>query len=367
MNKLKQLAVAALLAIATPQIALAEEDKKLIPGDLSFTATLALERTVAEVAETTCAELRAAFRAQRAAFAVLGDGDEHIVVVRADGFDRTSMDGWRKLPLDSPVPLAEAVRLAEPLYFENGAALDARYPEQMGTRTPGDGAAVVLPLVADRRALGSIELIYDRPRRFSEDDRRELIALARVCAQAVDRAYLFDVAQLERRRAEEANRAKDEFLAVVSHELRTPLNAILGWAKMLNAGALSDEQTRKATATIERNALAQAQLIDDLLDVSRIITGQMRIKGEPVDLRSGEAMGGRGVEIPLIGREQDSGRGLEQVGEPQQGGVLPLRRHRGEREGGGAGALRDRGDEMGEVGGHGKIAPRVAESVRRAK
>lgn len=250
----------------------------------SFTATLALERTVAEVAETTSAELRAAFRAQRTAFAVLADGDQHLAVIHTDGFDRDASERWRKLPLDAMTPLAEVMRLAEPLYFEDGASLAARYPQPAEPRAPGDQAVVALPLMLDRRALGSIELIYDCPRRFSDDDRRELLALARVCAQAVDRAYLFDVAQLERRRAEEANRAKDEFLAVVSHELRTPLNAILGWAKMLNAGALSDEQARKATATIERNALAQAQLIDDLLDVSRIITGQMRIKGEPVDL-----------------------------------------------------------------------------------
>jgi len=252
----------------------------------SFTAALALERTVAEVAETTSAELRAAFCAARAAFAVLADGDgtEHLEVIRLDGQKRAGAAGWQKLPLDAPLPIAEAMRLAEPLFFEDRAALDACYPQWAEQRVSADEAVVVLPLVLERRALGSIELIYDRPRRFSEDDRRELLALARVCAHAVDRAYLFDVAQLERRRAEEANRAKDEFLAVVSHELRTPLNAILGWAKMLNAGALSDEQARKATATIERNALAQAQLIDDLLDVSRIITGQMRIKNEPVDL-----------------------------------------------------------------------------------
>ena len=275
--------IAQAVRVRRAEIAAAAERQRLARLQ-SFTATLALERTVAEVAETTSAELRAAFRAQRAAFAVLADGDEHIAVIHTDGFDQAVGEGWSRLPLDAPTPLAEAVRLGEPLYFEDGAALAARYPEPAEPRARGDEAVVALPLMLERRALGSIELIYDRPRRFSEDDRRELLALARVCAQAVDRAYLFDVAQLERRRAEEANRAKDEFLAVVSHELRTPLNAILGWAKMLNAGALSDEQARKAMATIERNAQAQAQLIDDLLDVSRIITGQMRIKGEPVDL-----------------------------------------------------------------------------------
>jgi signal transduction histidine kinase/DNA-binding response OmpR family regulator len=249
-----------------------------------YTTALAAQRTVAEVAESTVAELRTTFEAPRALFAVAGDAHDVITVIRVGGFPDSVVDPWRQIPLDAPLPLAEAMRLGVPLFFQHSQELMRRYPQLEPQRIDGDEALFVLPLLVERRAIGCVALIYDQPRAMSDDDRHELAAFARVCAQALDRAYLFDVAQLERRRAEEANRAKDEFLAVVSHELRTPLNAILGWAKMLNAGSLSLEQTRKATATIERNAVAQAQLIDDLLDVSRIITGQMRIKGEPVDL-----------------------------------------------------------------------------------
>ena len=84
--------------------------------------------------------------------------------------------------------------------------------------------------------------------------------------------------------AEEANRLKDEFLAVLSHELRTPLNAILGWARMLRAGTLSENDVPRALETIERNAQAQAQLIEDLLDVSRIVSGKLRLDMRPVDI-----------------------------------------------------------------------------------
>jgi CheY-like chemotaxis protein/two-component sensor histidine kinase len=84
--------------------------------------------------------------------------------------------------------------------------------------------------------------------------------------------------------AEEANRLKDEFLAVLSHELRTPLNAILGWARMLRAGTLRDADIPRALETIERNAQAQAQLIEDLLDVSRIVSGKLRLDMRPVDI-----------------------------------------------------------------------------------
>jgi PAS domain S-box-containing protein len=87
--------------------------------------------------------------------------------------------------------------------------------------------------------------------------------------------------------AEEASRLKDEFLATVSHELRTPLNAILGWAQMLECGRIKEpEQIRRAHEAIYRNARSQAQLIDDILDVSRIITGKLRIEMQPVSFAS---------------------------------------------------------------------------------
>jgi signal transduction histidine kinase/ActR/RegA family two-component response regulator len=88
--------------------------------------------------------------------------------------------------------------------------------------------------------------------------------------------------QLENER--EANRVKDDFLATVSHELRTPLNAILGWCRLLRTGDLDEEKRTRALETIERNAAIQAQLLEDLLDVSRIISGKLRIELVSVDL-----------------------------------------------------------------------------------
>lgn len=84
--------------------------------------------------------------------------------------------------------------------------------------------------------------------------------------------------------AEEASRLKDEFLAVLSHELRTPLNAILGWVQMLETGTLSPDRVRQAIAVIGRNATLQAQLIEDILDVSRIITGKLEVDRRPLQV-----------------------------------------------------------------------------------
>ncbi|HLH32142.1 MAG TPA: PAS domain S-box protein, partial [Terriglobia bacterium] len=100
--------------------------------------------------------------------------------------------------------------------------------------------------------------------------------------EARERAALRQ-AETAREQAEAASRAKDEFLATISHELRTPLTATLGWARMLATGTLDEPSRKKAVEVIERNVKTQAQLIEDLLDISRIISGKLRIQVKPVD------------------------------------------------------------------------------------
>jgi signal transduction histidine kinase/CheY-like chemotaxis protein len=126
---------------------------------------------------------------------------------------------------------------------------------------------------------------------FTEREARIVEGLAAQASVAMDNARLFEAAQRARaeaelaaaekerlyREAQESNRLKDEFLATVSHELRTPLTSILGWAHMLRTGQFDGDSAIRAFETIERNARAQSQLIDDLLDVSSIITGKLRI------------------------------------------------------------------------------------------
>jgi PAS domain S-box-containing protein len=125
---------------------------------------------------------------------------------------------------------------------------------------------------------------------FSERAARIVEGIAAQAAIAMDNASLYEAAQKAQRQAEyaarqaeESSRLKEEFLATISHELRTPLNAILGWSRMLRSGKMESNEAAKALQTIERNARAQSQLIDDLLDVSRIITGKLRIDVRPID------------------------------------------------------------------------------------
>lgn len=99
-----------------------------------------------------------------------------------------------------------------------------------------------------------------------------------------ERERLLEEARQAHAQAEIANRLKDEFIGTVSHELRTPLNAILGWTQMMHGGMVSTEQTGKAIEVIERNARSQAQLIEDLLDITRITSGKFRLDLRPIDL-----------------------------------------------------------------------------------
>jgi CheY-like chemotaxis protein/nitrogen-specific signal transduction histidine kinase len=108
--------------------------------------------------------------------------------------------------------------------------------------------------------------------------------IARRGATAIENARLFLAEQRAKEAADLANRTKDDFLANVSHELRTPLNSILGWARLLIGGLEDEAKTNRAATTIERNARAMAQLIDDLLDISRIVSGKLRLETGKVDV-----------------------------------------------------------------------------------
>jgi signal transduction histidine kinase len=126
-------------------------------------------------------------------------------------------------------------------------------------------------------------LVTESDRKYTGGDLDFAQHVARRAATEVDNLRLYEEAREARAAAEEANREKDEFLATLSHELRTPLNAILGWARMLRSRPLDSGTREKALATIERNALAQARIVEDLLDVSRVITGSLRLHLQGVD------------------------------------------------------------------------------------
>ncbi|MEG4318751.1 MULTISPECIES: response regulator [unclassified Microcoleus] len=139
---------------------------------------------------------------------------------------------------------------------------------------------LAVPLTArDGRNLGLIQLSDKYQGEFGEDDESILMQLAQAVSASIENARLYEESQ-------QANRLKDEFLATLSHELRSPLNAILGWAQLLRHRTFSPAATGRALETIERNAKMQTQLIEDLLDISRIIRGKLTLNPCPVNLIS---------------------------------------------------------------------------------
>ncbi len=162
-----------------------------------------------------------------------------------------------------------------------GCSCDPVAHRTLLARLRGPAAACIsVPLRARERTLGVLTLISIEPSRdFGPGDVTLAEQLGHVAALAMDSARLY-------REAQRVNRVKDEFLATLSHELRTPLNAVLGWARLLRTGRLDEAARCRAIETIERNAEAQAQLIEDLLDVSRIISGKFCVEVRPVDLRA---------------------------------------------------------------------------------
>jgi signal transduction histidine kinase/DNA-binding response OmpR family regulator len=137
--------------------------------------------------------------------------------------------------------------------------------------------ALAAPLAGrDGRNLGFLQVSGRPDGEFTQEDEDLLVQLAQIVSIAIENTLFSE--------AREANRLKDEFLATVSHELRTPLSAMLSWIWMLRRGGLDDVAHGRALEAIERNAKAQARIVDDLLDVSRIVTGKLRLEPRPLHL-----------------------------------------------------------------------------------
>ena len=201
-------------------------------------------------------------------------------------------DMYRRFPLPADVAYGApfSIRTGEPQLIAEMTpeilAAIAQGPEHAeAIRRTGFRSGMILPLRVQGNTFGVLMMAYsDSERRYDATDLAFAAELARRASVAIDNAKLFELSQTERSRAEAATRAKDEFVAMVSHELRTPLNSILGWLQLMQGGLLTDAKRAHAITVIERNAKAQDQLVSDLLDISRIMTGKIRINPSQVDV-----------------------------------------------------------------------------------
>ena len=215
------------------------------------------------------------------------------VIHAAAGKVGCAYEAERERPLPPAIArrvLDRVLRSGEPELFARAELDLVREPEPgeealTSARAEGVRSAIVVPLAARDAVLGTVTLVSTREGlEYDEMDLRLAAKIAHHAALALDNARLIEAERAARCEAQRANRMKDAFLATISHELRTPLHAILGWATLLRGGALEGTARERAIETIERNARAQARLVDDVLDVSRIISGKLSLELGDVEL-----------------------------------------------------------------------------------
>ncbi|MEG4145598.1 PAS domain S-box protein [Microcoleus sp. Pol12B5] len=253
---------------------------------LAVMTALSESLTSAQVAQVIIEQGMSALGASSGLVAVLNQDASELEIIQAIGYEHIG-EFQRSFSIHAPYPLAEAVRSGQPVWVETIENRIARYPNLAEAYAKaGSEAWISVPLLIEGQAVGGLSLGFSTVPQLSESDRAFVLALAQQSAQSIDRARLYESESQARTQAEAANRIKDEFLAVLSHELRTPLNPILGWTRLLRRGTLDSSKTAVALETIERNTQLQVQLIEDLLDISRILQGKLSLNSTPINLKT---------------------------------------------------------------------------------
>jgi signal transduction histidine kinase/FixJ family two-component response regulator len=253
-----------------------------------LTAGLSVASTPADVVEASVEHAARAVGALGVVIAWVNPDEGMVEILGANDMADDARSEWGRFRLDTPVPLADVARSGEAVFLESPAAWEARYPGLAALAdAAGHRANAILPLIVEGRPVGALGLAFATPNDFPAEERHLMLSIARQCALALARARLFEAERQARREADEANRAKGQFLAVMSHELRTPLNAIAGYAELIEMGIhgpVTPEQ-REALRRVMKSEQHLLGLINAVLNYARIETGsvQFDIEDIPVD------------------------------------------------------------------------------------
>ncbi|MBC7911793.1 MAG: CHASE domain-containing protein [Pyrinomonadaceae bacterium] len=192
------------------------------------------------------------------------------------------------MPISKDGPNSRAVRSGEVIITDDYMALMRGHPTVKVGVDNGQmpQSSLVVPMAVMGRIVGTIEVQSYELAAYREEHVTAMRMAANLAAVAIENVQLIARERRARAAAEDASRMKDEFLATVSHELRTPLTSMLGWTYMLRSTDLDEAGKVRALETIERNAKLQTQIVDDILDVSRIVTGKMHMDVQQIDLNA---------------------------------------------------------------------------------
>jgi signal transduction histidine kinase/ActR/RegA family two-component response regulator len=250
----------------------------------SLSAVLSEAVTLDAVARAVVRQGRSVVGAAAGTVAVCADGDA-FETLYSEEYPPPVVEAWHRFAAEPGLCTTKAVATRTPVLIGSFAEWQQQYPRSAASAADGGfTSAATLPLLVDNVPIGVLSFHFTVPVNFDSDYQALLTSVAHHAAQAIDRARLYETSQQARVDAETANRAKDDFLSIVSHELRTPLNAILGWGTMLRDGSLDGARVERATDAIVNNAMRQAHLIDDLLEVSRIVAGRVSLDLHELEL-----------------------------------------------------------------------------------
>ncbi|MGB3206372.1 MAG: ATP-binding protein [Crinalium sp.] len=261
-----------LLAREQASRALAETASEMVQRLQAITDVAIAPLSIEDLLRELLNRISEILRADTAAILMMDYQHNCLVVKAAKGLEEA--DGEVSIPIGKGF----AGRIAlehQPLIIQQDAYTQVYNPILSQQRVQ---SLLGVPLLLDNRLIGVIRVGTLLPRQFNQDDVQLLQLVAERAALAIDRARLNEAERQALAQAQEANRLKDEFLAIVSHELRTPMQSILGWSQMLRKRELKPDTVNKALETLERNAKQQARVIDDILDVSRILRKKISIR-----------------------------------------------------------------------------------------
>jgi signal transduction histidine kinase len=288
------------------------ERRARVAADVACARTERLQKLTVELsralgaedaARIVIGEIRGLLGLEAGGVLVLDGSGARIETFFIDGeVNRQAADDSLKLDLSTAAPLFDAARTGQLVWVVGEAQILERYPNlQSLRRMTGALTWGALPIFFEGRTLGAIGLRSSSARDLTNDEREFLLVLGRQCGQALERARLHDATEASRADAEQASRAKDDFLAMLGHELRNPLSPILTAVQLMRIRG--DASSKKEQNVIERQVNHMIHLVDDLLDISRITHGKVELARRPQKL---SALVSKAVEVakPLIDERQ---------------------------------------------------------------
>ena len=265
------------------------------------TAALASALTLDRIADIIVSEGRATVGALAGSVALLKeDGLLHIIA--AAGYNPEIVQRFEHFSIDDDLPFSHAVKSGTAIILGSIEERDARYPHLKETRRlSGGGPIAAIPMTIDGQAVGGLGFTFPADGTIGTEDVEFMTALAQQCAQAIERARLYDAEKKARAFAEEANKAKTDFLTTMSHELRTPLNAIGGYADLIQAGIRGPvtEEQKLDLDRIKRSQRHLLSLINDVLNFAKLQAGMVQVADVEFDMDA-VASGAEALVTPQI-------------------------------------------------------------------